>query len=140
MGLWIGRSPSESRYGQTGRHPVDGDQHGLGRVDDDPGIACHEIGQAVRSHDLRPSRAPAFRMLAVGMAQNADPARGEDARQPLDDRLRAGRGYDVGCRVSAVSVARGLFQGGQIFCLRQAGPRLRWNFTDRIWSGVDSGG
>lgn len=94
---------------------VEGGHMPVGIVGIDDDRVTNVLRQAVESDagdDLAPGAGPCARVLAVGGGHDRNGAGSGEMREPLDQRLRSGGGYEVGSGGNAIGDARGIDQRG----------------------------
>ena len=113
---------------------------GIVGIDDDRRVAIGEPSEGVGALYLRARRAPGAFVAKVGRPKHADAFRWQQARQRLDELLRARGGDDMGRRGGAVPRRGGRFEPGEAFAVRQPRPGFRFERGQGIGMRIDSCG
>ena len=112
---------------------------GIVRIDDDDDVGAGRLDDIGHDGDVMTGAAPAQLMLRIGRPDDGDPRCRHQARQELDQRLRAGRGDDRRGIADAVPARGGGEQGLFVLARRQARPDLRRQVGHGIGNGIDAG-
>lgn len=120
--------------------PVDDAAIGIVGIDNYDMMRCvRKNSGVIKGCDGVPGISPSQRVFAVGRTRNSNRAGHRKPRQPLDQRLRAGRDSDADSVGDAVSDTRGIDQRGFISMRRQPLPGFVRQLRNRPWPRIDAG-
>ncbi len=133
------RRDSLRNTGQRG--VIDDMAIGIVRIDDgDVTNSFRQLVDRPDGNDLMPRQSPRGGVLVVGGRENGDTVARNEARQPLDQRLRPGRGDDAHIIRHRIGTARRGEQCAFIGTRRQTLPHITGQWRNRIGIRIDTGG